>query len=50
MEQLDTRFSQVDVLPMVKHYMAQLGLYQLFKKYVRSARIAWSITPKASAC
>ena len=37
MEQLDTRFSQVDVLPMVKHYMAQLGLYHLFKKYVRSA-------------
>lgn len=37
MKQLDTRFSQVDVLPLVKHYMYQLGLYPLFKKYVASA-------------
>jgi transposase len=37
MEQLDTRFSQVDVLPMVKHYIDQLGLYHLFKKYVPAA-------------
>lgn len=37
MEQYDTRFSQVDVLPMVKHYMDELGLYHLFKKYVPAA-------------
>lgn len=37
MEQYDTRFSQVDVLPMVKHYMDELGLYHLFRKYVPAA-------------
>ena len=37
MEQFETRFSQVDVLPMVKHYMDELGLYHLFKKYVPAA-------------
>ncbi len=34
MKQLDTRFKQVDVLPMVKHYMDQLDLFNLFGKYV----------------
>ena len=34
MEQLEARFKQVDVLPMVKHYMDELDLYNLFKKYV----------------
>ncbi len=37
MEQFETRFSQVDVLPMVKHYMDQLDLFNLFKKYVPAA-------------
>lgn len=37
MEQFDTRFSQIDVLPMVKHFMNELGLFNLFKKYVPAA-------------
>jgi transposase len=37
MKQFETRFSQVDVLPMVKHYMDQLDLFNLFKKYVPAA-------------
>jgi transposase len=37
MEQFETRFSQVDVLPMVKHYMDQLDLANLFTKYVPAA-------------
>ena len=34
MKQFETRFKQIDVLPMVKHYMSSLDLYNLFKKYV----------------
>jgi Domain of unknown function (DUF4277) len=34
MEQFGTRFKRVDVLPMVKHYVDQLDLFNLFKKYV----------------
>ena len=34
MKQFETRFKQVDVLPMVKHYMSSLDLYNLFNKYV----------------
>jgi len=34
MEQFETRFKQVDVLPMVKHFMDELDLYNLFAKYV----------------
>ncbi|MBM9521306.1 IS1634 family transposase, partial [Desulforhopalus vacuolatus] len=34
MEQFDTQFKQVDVLPMVKHFMDGLDLFNLFKKYV----------------
>ncbi len=34
MKQFETRFKQVDVLPMVKHYMSSLDLYNLFSKYV----------------
>ncbi|MFH1981294.1 MAG: IS1634 family transposase [Pseudomonadota bacterium] len=37
MEQFETRFSQVDVLPLVKHYMDQLDLVNLFTKYVPAA-------------
>lgn len=37
MEQFETRFSQVDVLPLVKHYMDQLDLINLFTKYVPAA-------------
>lgn len=34
MEQFETRFKQVDVLPLVKHYMDELDLVNLFTKYV----------------
>lgn len=37
MKQFETRFKQVNVLPMVKHYMDQLDLFNLFKKYVPAA-------------
>ena len=37
MKQLDTHFSQVDVLPMVKHYMDELDLFGLFAKYAPGA-------------
>ena len=37
MEQFKTRFSQVDVLPMVKHFMDELELFNLFKRYVPAA-------------
>ena len=37
MEQLETRFKQVDVLPMVKHFMDELDLCNLFAKYVPAA-------------
>jgi transposase len=37
MEQFETRFKQVDVLPLVKHYMDQLDLFNLFTKYVPAA-------------
>jgi len=36
MEQFETRFKQVDVLPMVKYFMDELDLFNLFKKYVRA--------------
>jgi transposase len=36
-EQFESRFKQVDVLPMVKHFMDQLGLFNLFSKYVPAA-------------
>jgi transposase len=36
MEQIEAQYKQVDVLPMVKHYMDSLDLYNLFKKYVPS--------------
>jgi transposase len=34
MEQFEAQFNQVDVLPMVKHYMDELHLFNLFTKYV----------------
>lgn len=37
MEQFETRFKQVDVLPLVKHYMDKLDLVNLFTKYVPAA-------------
>ncbi len=37
MGQIEAQFKQVNVLPMVKHYMNSLNLYSLFKKYVPAA-------------
>ena len=37
MKQFKTRFKQVDVLPMVKHFMDALDLFSLFEKYVPAA-------------
>ena len=37
MKQFETRFKQVNVLPMVKHFMDALDLFSLFKKYVPAA-------------
>ena len=37
MKQFETRFKKVDVFPMVKHYMDELDLYNLFQKYVPAA-------------
>ncbi len=33
-ELIQAHFSKVDVLPLVKHYMASIDLYNVFKKYV----------------
>ena len=35
MEQLNVITKRVDVLPMVKYYMDQLGICDLFSKYVK---------------
>jgi transposase len=37
MNEFEARFKQVDVLPMVKHFMDELNLFNLFKKYVPAA-------------
>ncbi len=37
MDQIEARFKQVDVLPMVKYYMNALNLFNLLKKYVPSS-------------
>ncbi len=37
MEQFETRFKQVDVLPTVKHFMDELDLFNIFTKYVPAA-------------
>lgn len=47
MEQFETRFSQVEVLPMVMHYMDGLDLTNLFEKYVPTE--AGSLTSHAES-
>jgi transposase len=37
MEEFETQFQKVDVLPMVKHFMDGLDLFNLFKKYTPAA-------------
>ena len=36
MHMMDTKIKQVDVLPMVKHYITELRLHKLFDKYIRN--------------
>ncbi len=47
MEQFETRFRQVDVLPLVKHYMDELDLINLFTKYVPA--VSGSLTGHAES-
>lgn len=47
MDQFETRFSQVEVLPMVMHYMDELDLTNLFEKYVPAE--AGSLTSHAES-
>jgi len=47
MEQFEARFKQVDVLPLVKYYMDELDLFNLFTKYVPAA--AGSLTDHAES-
>ena len=37
MEQFETRFKKVKTLPLVKHFMDELDLFNLFEKYVPAA-------------
>ena len=34
MRAMDTKIKQVDVLPMVKHYISEMKLHELFDKYI----------------
>ena len=34
MRKMDTKIKQVDVLPMVKHYIAEMRLHELFDRYI----------------
>ena len=49
MEQFETRFKQVDVLPMVKHFMDELNLFNIFTKYVPTA-VGNLASPAQSLC
>ena len=37
MEQFEPRFKQVDVLPLVKHSMDEIDLFNMFTNYVPAA-------------
>ncbi len=49
MQTMDTRIKQIDVLPMVKHYICELGLHELFNKYVPNTNGA-DIDPAQTLC
>ena len=46
---MDTKLKQVEVLPLVKYYMEELGLARLFDKYVPNANGA-DIDPAQVLC
>jgi len=39
MKQFETRFEQINVLPLIVYFMDELDLFNLFKKYVRATPI-----------
>ena len=49
MEQFETRFKKVGVLPMVKHFMDDLDLFNLYTKYVPAAAGSFA-DPRWDAC
>ncbi len=48
-QMMDTKLKQVDVLPMVKYYMTQLGLHDLFDKHVPNKK-SFEIKPSQVLC
>lgn len=46
---MDTKLKQVDVLPTVQHYIAELGLHSLFDKYVPNDK-GFEIKPAQVLC
>ena len=46
---MDTKLKQVDVLPLVKYYIKELGLHDLFDKYVPNNR-NFEIKPAQVLC
>ncbi len=49
MQGVDTKIKQVDVLPMVKHYITELRLHELFDKYIPNDR-GFEIKPAQVLC
>jgi len=49
MQPVDTRIKQLDVLPLTKHYLDELGLYGIFDKYVPKGNGA-EIAPAQVLC
>lgn len=49
MQTMDTKLKQLDVLPMVKHYICELGLHDLFDKYVPNTN-GFEIMPAQVLC
>lgn len=49
MQAMDTKIKQVDVLPMVKHYITEMRLHELFDKYVPNDK-GFEIKPAQVLC
>ena len=46
---IDTNFKQVDVLPMVKYYITEIGLHDIFNKYIPNNN-GYEIKPAQVLC
>ena len=46
---MDTKIKQLDVLPLVKHYITELGLHDLFDKHVPNNK-GFEIKPAQVLC